>query len=85
MRKDRKTEYFWKILDLIRNVPEIFECKSRGLFPDSTSFSDVNLVDGLPSARHLYYGTLRWEEEEGVGRQGEWSGSGGEGGRGRGR
>ena len=23
-----------------------------GLFPDSTSLPDVNLVDGLPSARH---------------------------------
>ena len=37
---------------LSRNVPEISERKSRGLFPDSTSLPDVNLVDGLPSARH---------------------------------
>ena len=41
-----------KILDLIRNVPETSDRKSRGLSPDSTSFPDVNLVDGLPSARH---------------------------------
>ena len=42
-----------KILDLSRNVPEISECTSKGLSPDSTSLPDVNLVDGLPSARHL--------------------------------
>ena len=41
-----------KILNLIRNVLEISERKSRGLSPDSTSLPDVNLVDGLPSARH---------------------------------
>ena len=35
-----------------RNVSEISERKYRGLYPDSTSLSDVNLVDGLPSARH---------------------------------
>ena len=41
-----------KILDLIRNFQGISKCKSRGFSPDSTSLSDVNLVDGLPSARH---------------------------------
>ena len=40
------------ILDLSRNVQEISERKSRGVYPNSTSLSDVNLVDGLPSARH---------------------------------
>ena len=40
------------MLNLIRNVLEISERKSRGLSPDSTSLPDVNLVDGLPSARH---------------------------------
>ena len=50
--KGKKNEEFLKNLDLIRNVPEISECKSMGLYPDSTSLPDVNLVDGLPSARH---------------------------------
>ena len=30
----------------------IYKRKSRGLFSDSASFPDVNLMDGLPSARH---------------------------------
>ena len=50
--KLKKNEDFVKISDFIRNLPEIFERKSRGLSPDSTSLPDVNLVDGLPSARH---------------------------------
>ena len=48
--KDEKKYDFLKILDLIRNVPEISEYKSIGISSDSTSLSDVNLVDGLPSA-----------------------------------
>ena len=40
------------MLDFFRNVTEISERKSRGLSPDSTGLPDVNLVDGLPSARH---------------------------------
>ena len=43
---------FSKNVYLRRNFPEIWERKSRGLSPDSTSLPDVNLVDGLPSARH---------------------------------
>ena len=50
--KGKKIEDFVKKIDLSRNVPEISECKSMGLSPDSTSLPDVNLVDGLPSARH---------------------------------
>ena len=30
----------------------MFSLKSRFIFHDSTGPSDVNLVDGLPSARH---------------------------------
>ncbi len=41
-----------KFLDLSRNVLKISERKSKSLSPDSTSLSDGNLVDGLPSARH---------------------------------
>ena len=52
MTKDKTNEGFLKILYLIINFQEIFKCKSRGFFPDSTSLPDVNLVDGLPSARH---------------------------------
>ena len=48
----QKNEDFLKIVDLTRNVSEILERNSRGTSPDSTSISDVNLVDGLPSARH---------------------------------
>ena len=51
--KGKQNEDFLQTLDLLRNVPEIFECKSGVFFPDSTSLSDVNLVDGLPSARHI--------------------------------
>ena len=43
---------FLEIVDLIRNVSEISERKCRVTSPHSTSISDVNLVDGLPSARH---------------------------------
>ena len=50
--KGKKNDDFGKILDLIRNVPEISECKYIGICPDSTSLPDVKLVDGLPSARH---------------------------------
>ena len=48
----QKNEDFLKTLDLIWNFQEISKCKSRGFSPNSTSLSDVNLVDGLPSARH---------------------------------
>ncbi len=41
-----------KIVDLIRNISEISERKSRGTSPDSTSISDVKLVDGLPFDLH---------------------------------
>ena len=50
--KDKKMRIFLKKLDLIRNFQETYKCKSRGFSPDYTSLSDVNLVDGLPSARH---------------------------------
>ena len=36
----------------MENVLEIFQRKSKGLASDSTSLSDGDLVDGLPSARH---------------------------------
>ena len=47
-----KSDDFLKMLDLNRNVPEIFGRKSRDISPDSTSLPNVKLVDGLPSARH---------------------------------
>ena len=40
------------MLDLSWNVSEIYKRKSRGVSRSSTSLSDVNLVDGLPSAWH---------------------------------
>ena len=45
-----------KIFRKIRNQVEMFNKGSGMVYkspdPDSTSISDVNLVDGLPSARH---------------------------------
>ena len=43
---------FLKFTDLNRNSLEISERKCRDISPDST-VPDVNLVDGLSSARHL--------------------------------
>ena len=53
LMKGSKNEEISKILDLMKNVLETSEHKSRGLSPDSTGLPDVKLVDGLPSARHL--------------------------------
>jgi hypothetical protein len=44
---------FEKYEKLIRNDKESFRMMHRSSHLDSTSLSDGNLVDGLPSARHI--------------------------------
>jgi hypothetical protein len=50
--KGQKNEYFLKTLEFISKILRMFGEKWWGYQPYSTSISDGNLVDGLPSARH---------------------------------
>ena len=51
--KCQNNDDFLKKIDFMRNVPQIFEHKSRVRFLNSRSISDGNLADGLLSARHM--------------------------------